>query len=121
MTLPVMPSTVPYKPRRGEWTMPQPYLPPLATDMEGGNTRTRSRPGSNVALIQQTIRMTPAQFDIFDAFVRQDLSNGTSRFTWSVWLGSAYATKTVQFVDPPTSGDGGLKVAVAMKLRIYGM
>ena len=117
-----MPDNVPYKPRREEWAMPQPFLAPLETDFDGGNTRTRSRPGSSVAIVEQTLRMTPAQFQIFDEFVREDLSNGTSRFTWNVWTGAAYESKTVQFTGDgqPRPANGGLKIAVAMKLRVYG-
>lgn len=121
MPLPSWPATVPYKPRRGEWSMPEPYIEPLATDMDGGNKRLRSKPGSNVAVIEQTLRMTADAFDDFNAFVRGDLNNGTSRFTAQVWLGSAYATKTCQFEGAPKPGDGGRKKAVTMKIRIFGM
>ncbi len=121
MPLPAMPADVPYRPRRAEWQMTQPYRPPLRTAMNGGNTRARARAGDNVATISQTIRMTPAQYNVFDAFVRGDLANGTGRFTWKVFLGSAYAQKTVQFAEDPVPAEGGLRVAVAMKLLVYGL
>jgi hypothetical protein len=121
MPLPAWPSTVPFKPRRTEWSMPQPFLPPLATEMDGGNTRLRSRPGDNVAIVQQIIRMSVSEFNTFDAFVRGTLNNGTSRFTGNVWLGSAYANKTLQFAEPPQPQAAGQKIPVAMKIRVYGM
>jgi hypothetical protein len=121
MSLPEMPDTVPYRPRRGEWQMSQPWLAPLRTQMNGGNTRARSRAGDNVATISQTIRMSPTQYDTFDAFVRGALLTGTGRFTWNVFLGSAYAGRTVQFAEDPVPGEGGLRVAVAMKLLVYGL
>src|ERR1043166_1712002 len=123
MPLPSYPSYIPYRPRRNEWSMPQPFVPPLETEMEdGSNVRLRSTPGSNVAIVQQIVRMLPAERDTFDAFVRATLNNGTSRFTMSVWLGSSYQTKTVQFVKgSPTYQNLDRFVQVAMKLRVFGM
>jgi hypothetical protein len=117
--MPTMPASVPYKPRRGDWSPPQPWRDPLATEMEGG----RTRPGDNVAVIEQTIRMTPSEYETFFAFVRGDLVRGTARFTWTVWLGSNFQTKTVEFEKPPRPGTQGaaLKIPVAMTLRVYGV
>ena len=66
--------------------------------MDGGNVRLRSRPGSDVATVQWRRRMTTLQYTSFDTFVRATISNGTSRFTMPVWLGTSYVTKTVQVV-----------------------
>jgi hypothetical protein len=113
---------VPYQQRRQNWKIAQPFIGPIETEMEGGNVRQRSRPGSNVATMQWRRRMTAAQYASFDTFVRATLSNGTSRFTMPVWLGASYATKTVQIVKESLAIDqDGLFVSVSMTLRVYGM
>jgi hypothetical protein len=123
MPLPSYPSTIPYRARRNDWSMVQPFAPPLETEMEdGSNVRLRSKPGANVAIVQQIVRMLPTDWATFDGFVRATLNNGTSRFTMSVWLGSSYQTKTVQFVKgSPTYQNLDRFVQVAMKLRVFGM
>ena len=122
MPLPAWPSDVPYLQRRQDWQIPQPFIGPIETEMEGGNVRLRSRPGSNVATVQWRRRMTPLQYSSFDAFVRATLSNGTSRFNMPVWLGASYVTNTVQIVkDSLSISQDGLFVAVSMTLRVYGI
>jgi hypothetical protein len=123
MPLPSWPAGVPYQVRRGDWSMAEPYAAPVQSEMESNNIRSRSRPGSNVAVIEQTLRLTPAQHDDFFAWLRGDLNNGTSRFTAQVWLGTSYASKTCQFVTPHPRPSiiRSLKIAVAMRLRVYGI
>ena len=122
MPLPAWPSDVPYLQRRQDWQIPQPFIGPIETEMEGGNVRLRSQPGSNVATVQWRRRMTTLQYTSFDAFVRSTLSNGTSRFTMPVWLGASYVIKTVQIVkDSLSVSQDGLFVAVSMTLRVYGV
>ena len=54
--------------------------------------------------------------------IRDSLSNGTSRFTMSVWLGASYVTKTAQIVkDSLQITQDGLFVSVSMTLRVYGV
>jgi hypothetical protein len=55
----------------------QRMLDPISTDMEGGNTRQRPRPGDNVGTITQTIWMSLAEHDVFIDWVKTTLSNGT--------------------------------------------
>jgi hypothetical protein len=120
--LPAWPVDLPYQQRRRDWRIPQPFIGPLETEMEGGNVRQRTRPGSNVATIEWRRRMTTAQHASFDTFVRTTLSNGSARFTMPVWLGGSYVTKTVQIVrDSLAVEQDGLFVSVAMTLRVYGM
>jgi hypothetical protein len=64
----------------------QRMLDPNQTDMWGGNTRERPRPGDNVATITQTVRMYPADYDKFFDWVKNTLNN----FPTNVWLGSSY-------------------------------
>jgi len=101
----------------------QRMLDPLATDMEGGNTRQRSRPGDNVGTIAQTVRIDPADYDALVAWVKTTLNNGTARFTMDVWLGTALANKVCQFVQPGTkltyTWVGPDAIDVGMVLRVY--
>jgi hypothetical protein len=121
MPLPSWPSGVPYQVRRDEWEMADSFRPPIETEMDGGNLRACRRPGDDVAVIRQTIRMTPAQADTLFAFIRDDLVNGTGRFTMNVWLGTTYQERLVQFVGPrPSKRPAGLRIAVPMTLRVEG-
>jgi hypothetical protein len=97
-------------------------LDPIETEMEGGNLRSRSRPGDNVGTVGQTIRMTTAEYATFVTWVKTTLNNGTSRFTTNVWLGTAYVSKVCQFQKggvPTMTPISSLKVAVTMTLRVY--
>lgn len=124
MAIPVWPVAVPYRPTRG-WTMPKPFIAPNASEMNGGNQRLRSQPGSNVAVVNYPLgELTRDQFTALDSFFRNDLTNGASRFTMTLWLGTSYQTKTVQFEggEPPTYALVGSRyLNVVLKLRVYGM
>src|SRR4051812_44971653 len=123
MTLPTWPA-VPYMPDQDSFQPVQRALDPLATAMEGGNLRQRARPGDNVGQLTQTIWMTNAQCDTFIGWVKDVIGNGTGRFTAQVWLGTAYVSKTCQFVKPGSSIKyawlSATEVAVTMTLRVYG-
>jgi hypothetical protein len=102
----------------------QRMLDPIATDMEGGNTRERPRPGDSVGTITQKVRMSPSDYsDTFVPWVKTTLNNGTARFTMDVWLGAALANKVCQFIKPGTGlvyqWIGPDAVDVTMTLRIY--
>ncbi|MBR0882188.1 hypothetical protein ACVMGC_011552 [Bradyrhizobium barranii subsp. barranii] len=121
MALPSWPA-VPYRPARDSFQPIKPFLDPIATEMEGGNTRQRPRPGDNVATLGQTIMMTPAEAETFKTWVKTTLANGTARFTAQVWTGAAYVSKTCQFAKDgkPTYGAfSATRVVVAMKLLVY--
>src|SRR4051794_22834590 len=96
MPLPSWPA-VPYDPQEEGFQPIKRILDPIKTDMEGGNTRLRSRPGDNVATVGQTIVMTDAEYEIFVEWVKTTLSRGTARFTAPIWLHSGFVTKTCQF------------------------
>ena len=102
----------------------QRMLDPISTDMEGGNTRQRPRPGDNVGTITQTIWMSRTEHDIFVNWVKTTLNHGTARFTTNVWLGSSYVSKVCQFIQPGTKLTYAYvsvyNVAVTMTLRVYG-
>jgi hypothetical protein len=124
MPLPAWPVTVPYKAATG-WQMPTPFIPPVATEMNSGHQRLRSKPGSNVAVVDYPlVELTLTQWETLDTFFRTTLGNGASRFTMSVLTGKDYETKTVQFEggQPPQYVQRQPNaIRVTMKLRIYGM
>lgn len=124
MTIPTYPSSpaLTYKPIPGTWSM-VPGVPPLQTDLGGGNTRRRQLPGSDVKIISQKVRMTLDEITTLKAFVDADLSYGTSRFTMSVWTGASYESKTVQFLDdfPHYSDESIITAIVDMKLKVYSL
>jgi hypothetical protein len=123
MTLPAWPSTVPTDATDG-WQMPQMYTLPIATQMDGGNQRVRSRPGSNVASVSYPLMpLTMAQWDDLNTFIRTTLGNGASRFTMSILTGDVYETKTCQIdgTKSPTAQRIGDYMSVVLPLFIYGM
>jgi hypothetical protein len=121
MTLPVWPVGVPYQVRRDDWRPSESFLAPIETQFEGGNQRARRRPGDDVGVVDQTLRMTAAEAETLFDFIRDDLSNGTQAFTMSVWTGTAYETRTVEFTGKrPVRQPAGLKTAVQMTLRVWG-
>lgn len=121
MTLPAYPS-VPYFPVPGSWSI-VPAVPPLQTDMGGGNLRRRQQPGSNVKIVSQKVQMTAANWSTLSTFNDSTLSYGTSRFTMSVWTGAAYVSKTVQWMDdyPHLSAITADFIEIDMKLCVYAV
>jgi hypothetical protein len=101
----------------------QRMLDPISTDMEGGNTRERPRPGDNAGTIAQKVRINPADYETLVAWVKTTLNNGTARFTMDVWLGTALANKVCQFIKPGTNlryaWAGPDAVDVTMTLRVF--
>src|SRR6516165_11457589 len=122
MPLPFWP-VASYRPDLNTFQPIQRMLDPISTDMEGGNTRQRPRPGDNVGTITQTIWMSLAEHNIFVDWVKTTLNNGTARFTTSVWLGSSYVSKVCQFVQPGTKLSYAYlsvdRVTATMTLRVY--
>lgn len=122
MALPTWPAGVPSMPLLSSHSI-EPYLAPLRTEMDGGNIRQRARPGDDVAIIQQTVVMTPAQYDELVTWGKGTIGKWTGRFTVKVWLGSSCATKTCMFDGgaPRPSSFSARRVAVSMKLRVFGV
>ena len=98
-------------------------LDPIATDMEGGNTRQRPRPGDNVGTIAQTVRIDNEDYDALVEWIKTTLNNGTARFTMDVWLGTALANKVCQLIQPGTkltyTAVPPEAVDVGMMLRVF--
>ncbi len=122
MPLPAWPIAT-FMPQQESFQPLQRMLDPLATDMEGGNTRERPRPGDNVGTITQTVWMSMAEHDTFVDWVKTTLNSGTARFTANVWLGSSYVNKVCQFIKPGSTLTYGYvsanEVAATMTLRVF--
>jgi len=102
----------------------QPWGPgPIVTEMEGGNVRTRRRPGDNVSLVSQRIRMTLAELATFKTWFATTIGGGTGRFEMDVWTGAAFENKVCQFnLSNPIQYVYVTTdiVDVSMQLRVYG-
>jgi hypothetical protein len=123
VTLPAWPSGL-SSDTTSEWAMSEMFIPPIATDMDGGNQRLRTRPGSNVAAMSYPLQpLTEAEWDTLNSFLRDTLNNGASRFTMDVWTGAAYESKTVQLDGgkSPQVSWRGTYVNVVLSLRVFGM
>ena len=122
MAVPTWPAGVRYAPDLSSMSGIKRFRDPIKTDMEGGNTRLRARPGDNVGSMAQTIVMPRADFNTFTEWVKTTLNNGTGRFSVDVWLGNGFETKVCQFDGGPTYQPRGTqRVAVTMNLRVYGV
>ncbi|BEV43914.1 hypothetical protein [Afipia carboxidovorans] len=122
MAVPSWPSGIPYESLKDGFSN-SPFLTPIQTEMEQGNVRLRRRPGDNVAIIQQSIPMTRAEYETLVAWGKGTIGNWTGRFSTLVWLGSSYQTKVCQFQDgaPKPLEFSPTHVAVQMTLRVYGV
>lgn len=122
MAIPDWSTDVPHKPLKDSFKM-QPWgAPPIVTEMQGGNVRIRRRPGDNVSLVSQTIRMTDAELTAFKSWFDTTISGGSSRFRLDVWNGTAYANKVCQFnLATPLQYDVQAEgvTDVTMELRVY--
>lgn len=123
MAIPTWPAGLPTEPIRDSFSI-QPWGPsPIVTEMEGGNTRVRRRPGDDVQLVSQTLRMTADQIAMFKTWFKDSIGGGSGRFSAAVWNGSAYVTRTCQFnlAQPLRYSEPAVGLTdVAMSLRVYG-
>lgn len=121
MAVPDWPAGVPFMPLLDSHSI-DPMLAPIRTEMEQGNIRLRSRPGDNVAIVQQSVAMTRAQYDALVTWGKGTIGNWTGRFRVNVWLGSSCAIKVCQFDGAPKpSKFSANRISVAMSLRVYGV
>lgn len=99
------PDGVPSETRIGTWRLAKPSVAPLRTSLEDGIRRSRRSSTKNIATIAFSIvPMTRAQFDVFRAWVRDTLFDGThpDGFTMSVFDGRQYVSRTCHMnADPP--------------------
>lgn len=101
--------------------VPDPFAPPLTTDMDSGIPRSRRSTTINVAGLQFVIKMENAEFDRFKLWVRDGLVDGTLPFEMPIWTGSVYASRTCRFRQPrPYSDDplGGIRHHVTVLIDV---
>ena len=121
MAVPSWPAGVPYVPDLNSIQPIKRALDPIRTEMDGGNVRLRRRPGDNVGVLSQTVRMSAAQYDSLLSWLSEQAGGATARFTMPVRLVQRFETKVCQFNNgAPTARPAGTdKVDVAMQLRVY--
>lgn len=119
MAYPTWPSGVPYHALVDSWQQPDMYQDPRVTDMEGGNKRLMTRPGDDIYRITFNIIMTKAQLTTLKTWILTDLGRGTSRFSMTIWNGSAEVTAIVQFASKPSPSTNEPKVIVGMDLHVF--
>ena len=94
------PGAVPHKIRRNDYRGARPFLPPLKSDMQAGNSRARRQHTVAIGRITGSIYMTDGQFRTFRGWVRDDLSHGTLPFNVPVYFPvDGYITKECFFSD----------------------
>lgn len=120
MPLPVWPAGLPSAPQRDTFRISRPHNRPVSTEFEAGNTRDRPRGTIQFRMVDMEIRMTPAQFALFDAFVTDDLARGTKRFTMPVWSGAAMVERTVKLSGEArfTTRQQGRGIMVTLSLEV---
>ncbi|HQS08715.1 MAG: hypothetical protein B7Y12_02200 [Rhizobiales bacterium 24-66-13] len=121
MALPVWPATLQYRSLRDAWGG-VPFRDPLGTEMEGGNTRLRRRPGDDVGTYAWAGIFNAAQMATFMGFVETTTGNGSSRFTMQVSRdGVTYVSRTVQIVvgSLKFSSAGGANTQVSFSLLVF--
>lgn len=97
------PADVPHRPERGNWNVKR-GREALATEMEGGDTRQRRRPGDDVASMQWARGLNATQMAAFEAFIAT-VGEGAARFLMPVSFdGQNYTTRVIQIVG----GAGGI-------------
>lgn len=122
MTLPAWPSGVPHIPKLDDQQDIERVIPPIVTDMEGGNQRQRARPGDNIGVLPYVLQMSIAQFETFQTWWKTTLSLGTARFTMDVFDGTACVNKVCQFTSdgrPKSRYIDADVISVSMQLRVY--
>lgn len=109
------PDGISYKPLRDSWSA-KPYLPPIKSEMDGGNVRYRKRPGDDVRTIQQAIAVDRADyFTVLEPFL---VSCVGYRVLMPVFLGDGFHPCIVQITDPNVSPMGPSHFRVTMELRV---
>jgi len=124
MTVPTWPSGVPYESLKDGFSIQPWSANAITTQMEGGNTRSRRRPGDNVATVKQSVQMSLAELETFKTWFASTIGGGAGRFSMNVWTGSEYENKVCQFdLSQPISYDYLTTevVNVTMQLRVYGI
>ncbi|WP_321504039.1 hypothetical protein [Breoghania sp.] len=119
MALPVWPASVPATPRRRDFQVSEEANPPITTEFEAGNDRSRPRGTVQHQKQSFSLRLDETQFATFDTFWRTDLAQGTKRFTMPVWMeGAGMVAKTVRMVSRTRPARSGRLIVVAVEIKV---
>lgn len=121
--MPTYPASINHKPDLTAFRVLEAYAPPVMTEFEDGPMLARKRHlGRRAKLGYRLPFRTAAEFNVFRAFVENDLQNGTLRFTMPVWHPSTetYVDRTVQ-IDRGlyTADPWGLGFTASFTLIVY--
>lgn len=115
MPIPEWPLADNYRPLMEGFSI-EPFLSPIASEMEGGNLRERPRPGDDIQVVKQTIIVDGADYTAtLQPFL---LANRGKRIIMPVWNGSAYVRSVVQIIAPGIPGVQVGKVLLDMTVRV---
>ena len=120
MSLPVWPATVQFRPRRDGFRLIEPDLPPIETEMEGGDVRRRPRATVTRQLYQFVWDFDGNQFPTFAAWYRDTLGKGSLRFTMQVFITGSYVARTCQFKGMYDAQRPGNYWRVSAQLYVFG-
>lgn len=123
----VWPSGLKFKPDMESFRVLEGHPPPLVTEFEDGpNLMRKSRIGERAKLAYRIKYRTPAEFETFRLFVRDDLAHGTAMFKMFVWVpvnqinNDNYEQRTVQIERGLyTAEPWGLGWQVSFTLIVY--
>jgi hypothetical protein len=105
MAIAEWPATVPHYIVRGSFQLIAPSRPAHRTPFEDGPKRGRRSTTKNIATVGFDLSLTPAEFQAFVAFERDDLIDGTLPFTMPVLLAAqTYGVRTCRMA--PAGDDG---------------
>lgn len=98
MTLPAWPVSLPTIPLLAGTGIESLHEPTTDTEVEDGPARAERTSTATWATIAGRFKLTGSQFATYQAFVRDTLGHGASRFTMPVWKPGATAPLPVRTV-----------------------
>lgn len=120
MTLPTWPAGLNYRSERRYWGG-VPSRDPLATEMESGRIRQRSRPGDDVGTYSWGSVFTPAELAVFLDFWKS-IGNGAGDFTMMVSFDCATHVERVVQIKAGSlrkTPAGGPRTLVQFTLQVF--
>lgn len=93
--------------KQGTFRVDQPFRKPHKTDMDSGPVRRRRSSSKNIATVSFSIQLTPAEYQTFQAWVRDTLVDGSLEFTMPIFDGTTYTTKTCSIPDGLYKNEAG--------------
>jgi len=123
----VWPANLPYEPHREGWEIPNRSQPLLQSEMQSGKIRQRRPFTVRIVPMNWTRFYSPAELGVFEAFLLNDLQEGSAEFTMPIWNAATqtYVQRTVQI----NGGAAGVAITeedfeiyrVRMVLNVQGL